>query len=336
MIPFLAITMGEPAGIGPDIIAELASRGRLKSCVVIGDANVLNVRAQQLSLTPSFQVISTIAQAKVLTGNVPVLHIPVKNPVVPGVCDVANVEQVIAVLTMAITLSLNKEIDGIVTAPVHKAIINDAGISFSGHTEFFAECSNTPRVVMMLAHGNFRVALATTHCPLSEVPAFITRELLHETLTILHHDLQTKWGISKPTIFVCGLNPHAGENGYLGREEIDTIIPVIQEWQLKHYRVQGPFPADTVFTPDSIAACDAILAMYHDQGLPTLKYAGFHHAVNITLGLPFIRTSVDHGTACDIAGTGKANAESLIAAIELAKTCAALRTTGHIIRSDTL
>ena len=227
----------------------------------------------------------------------------------------------IHLLTTATTLAQSKQISAIVTAPVHKAVINQAGIPFTGHTEFFADFTNTPRVVMMLAYGNFRVALATTHLPLRDVADNITTNLLNEILSILFHDLQEKFGLTKPRILVCGLNPHAGEGGYLGREEIEILSPVIQDWKNRGFNLEGPLPADTAFTPDHIERSDAILAMYHDQGLPTLKYAGFHHAVNITLGLPFIRTSVDHGTACDLAGTGRANHESLVAAIELASAC---------------
>jgi 4-hydroxythreonine-4-phosphate dehydrogenase len=236
----------------------------------------------------------------------------------PGALNTANADYVLNTLTQAVTGCTDHTFNAMVTAPVQKSVINDAGIPFSGHTEFLAEMTDTPRVVMMLASGELRVALATTHLPLAEVPSAITAELLSETLTILHQDLKTRFGIDNPRIAVLGLNPHAGEGGHLGREEIEVIAPAIAQLRARGLNLTDPLPADTAFNPKVLDTVDAVFAMYHDQGLPVLKYVGFGSAVNVTLGLPIVRTSVDHGTALDLAGTGKADPGSLVAAIELA------------------
>ncbi len=246
---------------------------------------------------------------------------------IPGHLNVANAPYVLATLESALTYCLNQKTSALVTGPVHKAIINDAGVPFSGHTEWFANRTKTQRVVMMLATSQLRVALVTTHLPLREVPDAITQASLREVIQITLKDLQHKFGIHQPRLLVCGLNPHAGESGHLGKEEIDVISPVIEELKKEGFRLNGPVPADTAFTPEQLEKADAVLAMYHDQGLPVLKHQGFGDAVNITLGLPVIRTSVDHGTALDLAGSGKANPGSLMAAIKYA---------GHIVSMQLL
>lgn len=314
----IVITSGEPAGIGPEIILKAAQQGLPYPCVVLGDRDLFASRAAELNYQISVTSLSALSEFSQDISGLAILHCPLNTPAVPGQLNIANAPYVIHQLKFATDLALSGSARAIVTAPVHKGIINEAGIPFTGHTEFFADSAKVSRVVMMLVHEDFRVALATTHLPLSQVPSAITASLLHETLQILVHDLQIRFHIERPRILVCGLNPHAGEGGHLGREEIEIIQPVIQEWRSKGYNLIGPVPADTAFLPDQIQKSDAILAMYHDQGLPTLKHVGFHHAVNITLGLPFIRTSVDHGTALELAGTGKAHHESLVAAIQLA------------------
>ncbi len=248
-----------------------------------------------------------------------VVHVPLAAPSIPGVLDAANSRYVLAMLERAAEGCQSGEFSGMVTAPVHKGIINDAGISFTGHTEFLAELTHTQQVVMMLVGGGMRVALVTTHLALRDVADAITAELLESVLRILNADLQRRFGIAKPRILVAGLNPHAGEGGYLGREEIDVMIPVLDRLRSEGLNVSAPLPADTLFTPDKLAQCDCVLAMYHDQGLPVLKHASFGRGVNVTLGLPIIRTSVDHGTALDLAGTGRADIGSMKEAILVAK-----------------
>jgi 4-hydroxythreonine-4-phosphate dehydrogenase len=254
---------------------------------------------------------------------VSVIDIPLAAPVKPGVLDAANARHVLAMLDRALDGCMSGEFAAMVTAPVQKSVLNDAGIAFTGHTEYLADRTKTPQVVMLLAGGGLRVALATTHLSLAQVPAAITQPLLHSVLRILEADLRRRFGIANPRILVAGLNPHAGESGYLGREEIEVITPVIAGLRATGMRLEGPFPADTLFTPRVLAQGDAVLAMYHDQGLPVLKHAAFGEAVNVTLGLPIIRTSVDHGTALDRAGTGDVDAGSLRAAIALAFEMAA-------------
>jgi 4-hydroxythreonine-4-phosphate dehydrogenase len=286
--------------------------------VVIGSRAVLEQRARQRGVpfdVPDHRAGSALP--------VSLIDIPLAAPVTPGRLDAANARHILAMLDRAIDGCKSGEFAAMVTAPVQKSVLNDAGIAFTGHTEYLAERTGTPQVVMLLAGGGLRVALATTHLALAKVPAAITRELLRSVLTILEADLERRFGIASPRILVAGLNPHAGESGYLGREEIEVIAPVIEELKASGIRLEGPFPADTLFTPRVLAQGDAVLAMFHDQGLPVLKHAAFGEAVNVTLGLPIIRTSVDHGTALDRAGGGEVDAGSLRAAITLAFEMAA-------------
>ncbi|WP_371751524.1 4-hydroxythreonine-4-phosphate dehydrogenase PdxA [Snodgrassella alvi] len=313
----IAVTSGEPAGIGPDICLDLASQDWPQRIVVLGDMQLLQQRAAQLNKKITIQAYQPDSN-KPVSGVLEVCHIPVQVSVQAGKLNVQNAAYVLQLLDRAYTGIEQGEFAAIVTAPVHKGIINDSGIAFSGHTEYLAAKSATSQVVMMLTGGGLRVALATTHLPLRAVADTLTLELLTEVLTILHHDLQTKFGLIQPRILVAGLNPHAGESGHLGNEENDIIIPVISQLQQKGMQITGPFPADTLFQPFMLEQADAVLAMYHDQGLPVLKYASFGEGVNITLGLPFIRTSVDHGTALNLAGTGEATSSSLFAAIHAA------------------
>ena len=309
----IAITAGEPAGIGPDLCAILAGRRFPVPVVILGDRAVVADRARRrgLAFDPPVYARGTAAALSFL-------ELPAAMPVTPGRLDPANARHVLALLDRALEGCLAGEFGAMVTAPVQKSTINDAGIPFTGHTEYLAQKTGTPRVVMLLAGGGLRVALATTHLPLAAVPAAITRQSLEATLRILEKDLRERFGIARPRILVAGLNPHAGESGHLGREEIDVIAPVIGTLAREGMRVEGPLPADTLFTPRALAGADAVLAMYHDQGLPVLKHAAFGHAVNVTLGLPVIRTSVDHGTALDLAGAGDIDAGSLEAAVALA------------------
>ena len=314
--PILAITSGEPAGIGPDICLTLAQQVLPCRCIVLADKQLLAERARQLGYhTPLADYHPNHPSAP---GTLEVLHIPLAAPCHTGQLNSANAHYVLSLLDRAYSGICQGEFAGMVTAPLHKGIINDAGIPFSGHTEYLAAISHTEQVVMMLAGNGLRVALATTHLPLKDIPAAITRPLLHSVLHILHTDLQTKFGIAKPTILVAGLNPHAGEQGHLGWEEIQIIEPELQSLREQGLDVRGPYPADTLFQPFLLKDADAVLAMYHDQGLPVLKYTSFGQGVNITLGLPFIRTSVDHGTALDLAGTGRADHGSLLTAIQTA------------------
>jgi len=308
--PRLALTCGEPAGIGPDICAligrQLLEEGADFDVVCLGDATLLAARTQQLGLKP------------VAGAGFTVRHHPLAVAAVPGRLDPRNARWVLDLLDQALGGCRNGEYDAMITAPVQKSVINDAGVAFTGHTEYLAQHCGVARPVMMLAADGLRVALATTHLPLRDVSAAISGSSLDEILDIVHRDLRTKWGIGAPRIAVCGLNPHAGESGHLGREEIDTIAPAIARAQARGIAATGPWPADTIFTPRQLGHFDVVLAMFHDQGLPVLKYAGFGSAVNVTLGLPIIRTSVDHGTALDLAGTGQAEHGSLLAAVRMA------------------
>ena len=288
--PLVAITSGEPAGIGPEICARIA---RDADVVVIGDRSLLS--------------------------NVPrVEHVPLARPVTPGKLDPANARYVLAVLDRAIGGCLSGEYDAMVTAPVQKSVINDAGIAFTGHTEYLAEKARASQVVMMLVGGGLRVALATTHLPLADVPRAISIDGLLSVLRVVNADLQRRFRIARPRILVAGLNPHSGESGHMGREDIDIISPALELAAREGIDAKGPIPADTLFVPERVKNADAVLAMYHDQGLPVLKYASFGRGVNVTLGLPFVRTSVDHGTALDLAGTGRADSTSLAEALKLA------------------
>ena len=320
----IAITAGEPAGIGPDLLVQLAQQDHSAQLIAIAAPELLRERAALLGLP--LQVREWQPQSRPEASVAQTLWVasagPLGAPVRAGQLDAANAGYVVRTLEYAIDGCASGDFGAVVTAPVHKGIINDAGIPFTGHTEFFAERTGTPQVVMMLATGQLRVALATTHLPLSEVSRHITADGLRTTLAILHKDLREKFGIATPRILVLGLNPHAGEGGHLGREEIDVIEPCLAQLRTSGMQLTGPLPADTAFTPKYLEACDAVLAMYHDQGLPVLKYQGFGRAVNITLGLPVIRTSVDHGTALDLAGSGRADASSLRCALDLALTLA--------------
>lgn len=311
------ITSGEPAGIGADICLALSQFNSERPLVVLASKALLQQRAQQLGQKVellNYEQQSTPA----LAGQLYVKHIGLAAPVVAGQLNALNAPYVLAQLTEAARACMTGEAAGVVTAPVQKSVINEAGIAFSGHTEFFQEYANVPRVVMMLATQQLRVALVTTHLPIKDVAAAVTKERLIQILDILIDDLKTKFAIKNPKILVCGLNPHAGEGGYLGREEIEVIEPVLAQYRAKGIDVGHALPADTLFQPKYLKDADAVLAMYHDQGLPVLKSQGFGEAVNITLGLPFIRTSVDHGTALDLAGSGKASSSSLIVATSLA------------------
>jgi 4-hydroxythreonine-4-phosphate dehydrogenase len=312
--PLVALTAGEPAGIGPDLCVLLASRPLPGRVVIVGDREVLSDRARARGLP--FQAPDYAGRDA--AGQVSVLSIPAAAPVVAGRLEAANGAHVVKLLDRALEGCLSGEFDAMVTAPVQKSTINDAGIAFSGHTEYLAQRTGTPRVVMMLVGGGLRVALATTHLALADVPRAIAREPLAATLRILDGDLRRRFGIERPRILVAGLNPHAGEAGYLGREEIDVIGPVVAALSAEGMAVSGPYPADTLFTPAMLARADATLAMYHDQGLPVLKHASFGRGVNVTLGLPVVRTSVDHGTALDRAGSGEVDAGSLDEALALA------------------
>lgn len=288
--------------------------------MVVADANLLAERARMLCLPLEIEIYSegTPPSPHQGKGKLAVLHVDAATPVIPGKLDPANSPYVLNILTTAINGCLSHEFDAMVTAPVHKGIINDAGIPFTGHTEFLAEYTGISQVVMMLVGGGMRVALVTTHLPLHEVPKAINRETLESTIRILHADLAHRFGISSPCILVSGLNPHAGEGGHLGCEEIETIQPVLEKLRSEGMHLTGPLPADTMFSKKNLAMADCFLAMYHDQGLPVLKYASFGEGVNVTLGLPIIRTSVDHGTALDLAGKGNIDIGSLLAAIGLA------------------
>lgn len=315
----LIITAGEPAGIGPDIVLQLAQQAWEFPWLVAADKTLLQQRAEQLHypitlIEYSSEQTATQTQANQLT----VLPISTAEPVQAGTLNAANAEYVLQTLIQASQACLQGEFSALVTAPIHKGIIADSGKKFSGHTEFLAQLTNTEKVVMMLACPSMRVALVTTHCPLSQVPELITPDHLTSTIKILHSALQQQFHIEQPCIAVCGLNPHAGEQGHLGREEIDVIIPVLDTLNAQGYQLLGPIPADTAFNKKMLDQVDVVLTMYHDQGLPVLKHAGFGQAINMTLGLPFIRTSVDHGTALDIAGTGEADASSLSYALNMA------------------
>ena len=315
-LPVIAVTSGEPAGIGPDICLALAG-GRLPCrAVILADRDLLAARAARLGLSLRLRAYDP-AQVPA-AGELEVLHLPLAVPVTAGRLDPANSAYVLALLERAVAGCADGSFAAMVTAPVHKGVINDAGVPFTGHTEYLAALTSTPRVVMMLAGGGLRVALVTTHLALAEVARAITRDSLEATLRILHRALQQRFGIAEPRILVAGLNPHGGEGGHLGREEIEVISPVLRELRQAGMLLDGPFPADTLFTPQVLARGDCVLAMYHDQGLPVLKYASFGKGVNVTLGLPIVRTSVDHGTALDLAGSGRADSGSLIAAMEMA------------------
>ncbi len=319
IVPRLVVTPGEPAGIGPDICVRGAQLAFAAELVAIADRSLLSDRARQLGIALTLKEFDPAAPRQThRPGTLNVLHCPLRKPCAAGQLDRDNAAYVLETLRLATAGCLDGRFDGLVTGPVHKGVINDSGVAFSGHTEFLAELSATPQVVMMLAAKDLRVALVTTHVPLAQVSGLITRERVEAVLRILLADLRTKFGIASPRVLVCGLNPHAGEDGHLGREDIDVIVPVLEKLRREGAMLIGPIPADTAFIPKRLQDTDAVLAMYHDQGLPVLKFAGFGNAINITLGLPFIRTSVDHGTALELAGTPHGDPSSLIAAINAA------------------
>ncbi|MGZ4998434.1 MAG: 4-hydroxythreonine-4-phosphate dehydrogenase PdxA [Methylobacter sp.] len=321
-VPRIALTPGEPAGIGPDLCIQLAQQDLPCEIIVIASPQLLEERARQLGLPLQLEEFDSAMPATAQTaGHLTVLPVELAEPVQCGQLNPANSRYVLKTITKATKGCMDVVFDAMVTGPVHKGIINDAGLAFSGHTEFIAGITGG-HPVMMLATPGLRVALATTHMPLSEVSQAITHTRLRTVIRILDNELRTRFGIAHPKILVCGLNPHAGENGHMGREEIDIIEPVLDSFRKQGLNLHGPLPADTLFTDKYLATADAVLAMYHDQGLPVLKHMGFGRAVNITLGLPIIRTSVDHGTALDLAGSGKADLGSLQFALQTAITMA--------------
>jgi 4-hydroxythreonine-4-phosphate dehydrogenase len=321
----LAVTPGEPAGIGPDLIILLAQHKWEAQLVVFADTMLLKTRAamlgKKIDIIPYLKGMDYLQKP----GQIIARHVPCAKESIAGQLDSENGHYVVDTLRLACEANIEGDFDAVVTGPVHKGIINKAGVSFSGHTEYFAVQSNTADVVMMLATDGLRVCLATTHIPLAYVSKAITPQRIEKVLGIMHADLQQKFGIEKPTIYVCGLNPHAGEDGHLGKEEIEIITPTLNRLREAGMDLVGPLPADTIFQPKYLDKADAVLAMYHDQGLPVLKFKGFGNSVNITLGLPFIRTSVDHGTATDLAGSGKADTGSMARAINQAIKLAKLK-----------
>ncbi|MGG7054039.1 4-hydroxythreonine-4-phosphate dehydrogenase PdxA [Nitrosomonas sp. ANs5] len=319
-IPRLLLTAGEPAGIGPDLCVQVAQQAWPCQLIVIADRNLLDQRAHMLKLPLQLEECN-LAKPPVLhqTARLHVMHVPVNSPVDTGKLDPANATYVLDTLRHAVEACSTHRADAMVTGPVHKGIISAAGIKFSGHTEYLSALTQS-QAVMMLAGGGMRVTLATTHLPLKDVSAAITPECLEQKLRIIHHDLVVRFAIRHPCIAVAGLNPHAGESGHLGREEIETIIPVLEKLRAEGMNLLGPLPADTMFNPSQLERYDCVFVMYHDQGLPVLKHASFGSGVNISLGLPIIRTSVDHGTALDLAGTGRADPGSMRAAIQMALT----------------
>jgi 4-hydroxythreonine-4-phosphate dehydrogenase len=329
VIPRIALTSGEPAGVGPELCLALAASELPCELVCFGDRPLLEERARALRLAVRLRAYERGAGAAARTTHIPgelaIEHLPLAAASVPGRPDPANARYVLALLDRAIEGTLAGEFDALVTAPVHKGVINDAGIAFTGHTEYLQQRTHSARAVMMLTSGELRVALATTHLPLRAVSAAINADLLCEVAAILAHELAARFGVQTPRIAVCGLNPHAGEGGHLGDEELRVIGPAVARMRAAGIDARGPLPADTVFVPQVLAGFDAVLAMYHDQGLPVIKHSGFERAVNVTLGLPLIRTSPDHGTAFDLAGTGRADPASLVAAVKMASTLAARR-----------
>ncbi len=316
-VPVLALTPGEPAGIGPECTIRLAHEHPELRLLVVADPSLLASTAETLGMDVSIKPWQP--GDHVSTGQLSCVVHKLERNVIPGSPDPVNAGYVVDTIKTAVRLVRTGHAGALVTGPVHKGVINDGGIAFSGHTELLADLAGVKKVVMMLAAGNLRVALVTTHLPLRDVPDAITFENVYRTLTITHHELRGRFGIRKPVIQVLGLNPHAGEGGHLGREDADIIQKVVEKCIAEGIRVIGPVPADTAFTVSRLASCDAVVAMYHDQGLPVLKHAGFGQSVNITLGLPFIRTSVDHGTALDIAGKNRADASSMYAAVKAAQ-----------------
>lgn len=314
----IALTTGEPAGVGPDLCVRLAQHRLPAPVVAVGDPQLLRERARALGLPLTLEELGDERPAAHTPGVLHILPVKLRVPAQCGILNTGNAPYVLETLEQACRGCIDRRFGAMVTAPVHKGVINEAGLPFTGHTEFLAKLTGAPQPVMMLATPTLRVALATTHVPLSAVSSLITPTLLERVMRTLASELQARFGLTRPRIAVCGLNPHAGEGGHLGREEIDVIEPVVAALRREGFDLRGPLPADTAFTREALALTDAVLAMYHDQGLPVLKHQGFGAAVNITLGLPIIRTSVDHGTALELAGTGKARENSLLAALRTA------------------
>lgn len=318
MQPLIAVTPGEPAGIGPDICLQLAEQELDSRLVYFVDPELMRQRAKLLASSVNITVLDDLHETQPHSpGELQVYPVALNTAAIAGQLDPANAGYVLECLSRVVDAMHHHSVDALVTGPIHKGIINQSGISFTGHTEYLAELTHA-HPVMMLATRSLRVALATTHLPLSQVSQAITQDSLSQVIEILHRDLINYFSIQQPRVLVCGLNPHAGEDGHLGREEIEVITPVLDRLRSRGMNLIGPLPADTLFTPKYLQQADAVLAMYHDQGLPVLKHVGFGHAINITLGLPIIRTSVDHGTALELAGTGKASNDSLRTAVELA------------------
>ena len=317
--PTLILTSGEPAGVGPDLCVQMAQKELPYKLIVMADKNLLEERARMMQSPLKLLDYSSATVSNHEPGSLQVLHVPLDKPSIPGVPDSTNSRYVLKILERAVEGCCSGEFDAVVTAPVHKGVINDAGIAFTGHTEYLSQLTNS-QVVMMLVGGDMRVTLATTHLPLKDVAKAITPIKLEQKLRLINHDLITNFLIASPRIVVAGLNPHAGESGHLGSEEVEIIIPVLNKLRSEGINLIGPLPADTLFNPVYLKNYDCIFAMYHDQGLPVLKHASFGKGVNVTLGLPIIRTSVDHGTALDLAATGQADPGSLLAAIEMAVT----------------
>jgi 4-hydroxythreonine-4-phosphate dehydrogenase len=324
-LPRIALTCGEPAGIGPELCLAIAREAFDCDLVCLADADLLKARARAVGSKVILRHYDPRVRARHTPETLAVYHHALAVPSVPGVLAVKNAPYVLKILDRAVDGALAREFDAIVTAPIHKGLINDAGTAFTGHTEYLASRTHTPRPVMMLTTGAMRVALATTHLPLKDVSGALNVDMLVDVLTILHRDLTRRWGLSAPHIAVCGLNPHAGEGGHLGDEELRIIAPAIERARAQGMTVTGPMPADTIFVPQILARYAAVLAMYHDQGLPVVKHASFESAVNVTLGLPIVRTSVDHGTALELAGSGRAHHGSFSAAVNLALLLAAQR-----------
>jgi 4-hydroxythreonine-4-phosphate dehydrogenase len=318
-VPRIALTLGEPAGIGPELVVRVAQHPCAAELIAVGDGALLEARAALLGLPLALEPFDARADAAAhRAGALKLLSVPLAAPAEPGKLDPRNAVATVAALDAAIDLARGGVAAAIVTPPLHKGALNDAGIAFTGHTERLAEKLGAPQPVMMLMAGRLRVALLTTHLPLRAVPDAVTAARLTAVLEVLHGELSRRFGIEHPRIAVLGLNPHAGEGGHLGREEVEVIAPTLATLRARGMDLRGPLPADTAFTPAALAGCDAVLAMYHDQGLPVLKHAGFGHAVNLTLGLPIVRTSVDHGTALELAGTGRADPSSLAEALDTA------------------
>ncbi len=319
VLPRIIITPGEPAGIGPDVTIRISQQQWSAELCVVGSPQLLTARAKQLNIPLTLEVMDFAKPPTVnLPGHLKILPVELDDICECGKLNSKNSAYVIRCLEIANDLCLTKRADALVTGPVNKSIINEAKIFFAGHTEFFAERCQIEKTVMLFVIDDIKVALATTHLPLSQVTSAITQDSLEKVLRVFHRELKIKFHLPNPKILICGLNPHAGENGNLGREEIDILLPVIKKLRLENFNLSDPMPADTIFTEKHLQNADAILAMYHDQALPVVKHMGFERAVNVTLGLPYIRTSVDHGTAIDIAGTDEVNAGSMTAAIELA------------------